>query len=266
MDSLSGRPRDAKGFAVPMRPVPIVGVILIVTSLAIVSVGCEAPPPKPKEISYSLPASIAARTDAQKLAFAKKVLAADQPTLKECEEAYIGLESIKKQTDATFRDIRALQQKRDHLENAIVAAEKRKANEAARKANQEIADTDRANLKYFEGLGDAKLAVASFRLERSYGGHSSRKGGVFVVVDIAAKNDGAGVIHVNPLSFTLSDADGYTVPTHDSMYEGNYLRAVDLGGGQSTSGRLVFYTYKSSKYNLLWRPLGSAASVKTLRP
>lgn len=119
------------------------------------------------------------------------------------------------------------------------------------KYNAQTRETLKENMSIYEGDGKVKIAVVEVKLKQSTGDHVAGKNGTFVYTLVSAKNFGNSIIHVNPNDFTLSAPDGETVSHDTDTYTlSNYLDAVDLRPGNSTSGWLIFYTTKTSNYTL----------------
>ncbi len=117
---------------------------------------------------------------------------------------------------------------------------------------------EREEMKYYSGDGSVQIAVGNITLKSSTELHTARGKSTFAHVFISAKNVGDDIVHVNPNDFTLSDQDGNTVSAASDTYGiANYFDAVDLRPNQQTSGWIIFYLSKDSRYTLNHQGFGS---------
>lgn len=162
----------------------------------------------------------------------------------------------------------------DSLNNAIgLNADSQKTQNAKQLLQQyqaQIAQsqiqTERSQMKKWEGDGDAKIAVGNVELHNSTELHTAGDGMTFVYLYVGVLNVGTGSVQANPMNFTLSTPDGYTVSITDDMFNLNgYLDSTNLNPSQSAAGWIAFYTKKSSQYTLNYSDYLNTAS-KTVIP
>lgn len=144
------------------------------------------------------------------------------------------------------------------------AALKEEIAEAKEKAEREKAFNEMG--MYQRDEGDIGVAVSGCKLSKrvstGYGFYRYVKGDArYVWVGISVKNYGRKTVHVNPNDFTLSTPSGYTC-SHDAVtYSlGNYFDAVNLPGGGTTGGWIIFISHKEDHYRLNYESWGNRAT------
>jgi tetratricopeptide (TPR) repeat protein len=173
--------------------------------------------------------------------------------LKQAKEAGGKLPST---ADGELTRLRSLAARQEAREAERAAAEQERA---AARARQEETNTILRQMAYYTN-GAVGIAVGEVRLRRSLGDYFATGNGTYVLVLIGVKNFSLASEHVNPNNFTLSTPDGYTVPHNIGTYSLNYLDAVDLRQGQTTSGWIAFLLPKASKYTLNYQSFNVNAS------
>ncbi|MDI6773475.1 MAG: DUF4352 domain-containing protein [bacterium] len=157
-----------------------------------------------------------------------------------------------------MRFLRPLAAQQEAREAKSAPAERKRAEAQARR---EETNAILREMHYYTS-GRVGIAVGEVRFRSSLGEHNTSGNWTFVLVSVSVRNSELASEHVNPNNFTLSTPDGYTVSHDTGTYSLNYLGAVNLQRGQSTSGWIAFALPKANWYTLNYQSFNVSASKK----
>lgn len=143
--------------------------------------------------------------------------------------------------------------------------EAQEAEKRAEAERQKIAEAVEKMKTYEYGAGPVGIAVTKVKTSSTVDGDYGRYHYVkdpdrsqFLWLQIAVRNKGQSVTHINPNYFTVSDPDGYTSNYSEASFSTSYLDAINLSPGTYTSGWLIFVVPKAKAYTLQYNSRDSA--------
>jgi hypothetical protein len=153
---------------------------------------------------------------------------------------------------------------------ATSTAQTKAANAQATKEAQEYESyKTTAPTGNFSASGDEVAISAQLKYQKCIESWCANSNSKFILVGVVVSNVGSGVVHANPLNFTLVSTTGAT-ESYDSntFLLGNYLDAVDVRPGNYTSGWIAFLVGKDFiPGELVWDEIfGETVEVPIVKP